>query len=106
MDTQWDGEEKRSQPPHNLAETIEIIDRLLETKFEARFQRLEQVIRRGFPGEDVEGHRHYHEAVIRRMEERAEFWRELSLELAKWGLLGFLGWLLVAAWQQLLHGPK
>lgn len=103
---EWDGQEHRRTSPHTLAETVAVLDRLLDQKLEGRFAEMERIIRSGFPADDMAGHRAYHEAVIRRIEERAEFWRKLRLELAKWGLLGFLGWLIVAAWQHLLHGPK
>lgn len=58
----------------------------------------------GFPGGDPSGHRAYHEAIIRRAEQRAEFWQKLSVELAKWGLIGFLGWLAVAAYHEAMKG--
>jgi len=41
---------------------------------------------KGFPGGDWEGHRRYHEAVIKRMEARTDLYRELRSELAKKGL--------------------
>lgn len=60
----------------------------------------------GFPDSDPIGHRRYHEAEIRRAEEKAQFWGKLRLELTKWGLLGFLGWAAVSLWQEFLKGPK
>lgn len=41
---------------------------------------------KGFPGGDWEGHRRYHEAVIKRMEARTDLYRELRSEVAKKGL--------------------
>lgn len=41
---------------------------------------------KGFPGGDWEGHRMYHEAVIKKMEARTELYNELRAELAKKGL--------------------
>ncbi|WP_417070840.1 hypothetical protein [Niveibacterium terrae] len=61
-------------------------------------------IEQGFPDDDPSGHRAYHEAIIRRAEQRAEFWQKLSVELAKWGLIGFLGWLAVAAYHEAMKG--
>lgn len=61
-------------------------------------------IEQGFPDGDPSGHRLYHEMVIRRAEQRAEFWQRLSVELAKWGLIGFLGWLAVAAYHEAMKG--
>lgn len=60
----------------------------------------------GFPDSDPVGHRRYHEAEIRRAEERAQFWGKLRLELTKWGLLGFLGWVAVTLWHEFIKGPK
>jgi hypothetical protein len=56
-------------------------------------------LRRAFPDGDWDGHRRYHEAVIRRMEARAQFYRDLSGHLIKggaWALIVFLAW---ASWQ-------
>lgn len=60
----------------------------------------------GFPDGDPDGHRRYHEAEIKRIERRADFWQKMRLELAKWGLIGFIGWAAVALWQQALKGPQ
>lgn len=46
-----------------------------------------------FPEGDAAGHREYHLALMAAAKNKAEFWRKLSFELAKWGLLGCLGWL-------------
>ena len=60
----------------------------------------------GFPDSDPAGHRRYHEAEIKRIEARAEFWSKLRLSVTQWGLLGFLGWALVSLWHEFLKGPK
>lgn len=39
---------------------------------------------------DIDGHRKYHEAMIRSAEAQAEFWRELRLDIAKKGIWGLL----------------
>lgn len=44
----------------------------------------------GFPEEDPEGHRRYHEAMIRKAEERARFWSELRIKLAERGVWAVL----------------
>ena len=59
-----------------------------------------------FPEGDPDGHRRLHEAEIKRLEDRAQFWHELRNHLAKWGLIGFTGWLLYVAWLAFLKGPK
>ncbi len=60
----------------------------------------------GFPSGDPARHRRYHEAEIKRIEARAEFWSKLRLSVTQWGLLGFLGWAAVSLWQEFLKGPK
>lgn len=47
---------------------------------------------------DFEGHREYHETMIRAAEAQAEFWKELRLDIAKkgmWGLIITVGTLIV-----------
>ena len=47
---------------------------------------------KGFPGGDWDGHRMYHEAVIKKMEARTKLYEELRAEIAKKGL-----WALILA---------
>jgi hypothetical protein len=54
---------------------------------------------------DVSGHRHFHEALIEQSKARAEFWRKMTFELAKWGLIGFAAWSLRELWLAFIHGP-
>jgi hypothetical protein len=53
---------------------------------------------KGFPGGDWEGHRRYHEAVIKRMEARTDLYRELQSELAKKGLWALIVMACTAVW--------
>ncbi|HSD36075.1 MAG TPA: hypothetical protein VLC92_01120 [Rhodocyclaceae bacterium] len=72
-------------------------------------ERLEEKIDRvtqAFPGGDPEGHRKYHDAVIKRLEARTAFFEKLLYELVKYGVIGFCGWAFVAGWTALLKGPK
>lgn len=57
----------------------------------------------GFPGDDPTGHRVYHESLIERNKAYADLGRKLLFELAKWGLIGFIGWLLIAGWHDILN---
>lgn len=43
-------------------------------------------LRRAFPGGDWDGHRRYHEAVIKRIEAREQFYQDLRTDLATKGL--------------------
>lgn len=65
-----------------------------------------RLMKEAFPEGDPDGHRRHHELVIKQAEEKAEFWQKMRLELAKWGLLGFLGWALLQLWQSFLQGPR
>lgn len=65
-----------------------------------------RVFERAFPDGDPEGHKLHHELVIKREEQRLEFWMSMKKEVTKWGLVGVLGFLAVSAWQAFLLGPK
>lgn len=67
---------------------------------------ISEVLHRAFPAGDPEGHRIAHEKAMQAISDRAEFWRKMLFEVSKYGLLGFLGWLVYVAWVGLLHGPQ
>ena len=52
----------------------------------------------GFPDGDPVGHRKYHEAMIKKAEERALFWQELRVALATKGVVAVAGIVLFALW--------
>ena len=55
------------------------------------FKKLEGAFARNEDGSvDFDGHRRYHEAMIKAAEEQAAFWRELKIDIAKKGLWGLL----------------
>jgi len=64
------------------------------------------MMKEAFPEGDPVGHRRHHEAVIRKAEASAKFWTDMGGSVAKWGIFGFLTWLVYAAWQALLKGPQ
>lgn len=52
---------------------------------------------------DVDGHREYHASLIEEAKARAEFWRDLRMELLRkglWGMLGMLGFLVMYWWNK------
>jgi hypothetical protein len=53
----------------------------------------------GFPADDVEGHRRYHESVIEWRELRNKMVREALAKVATAGALAAFGWLALAIWQ-------
>lgn len=56
----------------------------------------------GFPAEDVEGHRRYHESVIEWRELRNKLVREALIKVASAGALGAAGWLILAIWKSFI----
>ncbi|MGL4265158.1 MAG: hypothetical protein ACRCTX_26340 [Afipia sp.] len=77
----------------------------LHTRADAT-ERQVQELRHAFPADDPAGHRAYHDEVIAIARARKEFWQKLLFELAKWGLLGFVAWLVLAGWRDFLKGPN
>lgn len=55
-------------------------------------------LRRAFPDGDWDGHRRYHEAIIKKLEAREQFYLDLRGELAKKGLWAVIAMLGVALW--------
>jgi hypothetical protein len=53
----------------------------------------------GFPAEDVDGHRRYHESVIEWRELRNKMVREALLKVAGASALAAVGWLALAIWK-------
>ncbi len=65
-----------------------------------------RVMLKAFPRGDPDAHRLHHELAIQKAEAKAKFWQTMSTEIAKWGLIGFLGWAGFALWKTFLMGPK
>ena len=82
---------------HMVEETQEI-----STSIAAELSRLMMA---AFPGGDPGGHKAAHLAWIKKEEEKAEFWRTMRKELAKWGLIALVTWAGVALWNAFLSGP-
>lgn len=53
----------------------------------------------GFPADDVDGHRRYHESVIEWRELRNKMVREALLKVSQAGALAAFGWLALAIWE-------
>lgn len=64
------------------------------------------LIKDSFPEGDPSGHRKYHEASIKKAEAQAEFWNDLKKSVARWGVVGVLGFIALASWKALLLGPR
>ena len=50
-------------------------------------------IKRGFPGEDIDGHRRYHEAVIASIDRRNIIYGNIVEKILTGGVLGVAAWL-------------
>jgi hypothetical protein len=68
-------------------------------------QEIANLINTAFPGNDPTGHRAYHEVQMQAAADRAEFWKMMRTEFSKWGLIGFVGWVVITAWRAFLMGP-
>ena len=80
-----------------MGSIITLIDRYMETH---------NHILNAFPGGDLVGHKAAHEAWIKESERRAAFWLDMRNSLAKWGLIGFTGWLFLQIWTGAIKGPQ
>lgn len=66
---------------------------------------IKDVLEETLPGGDASAHKKWHESEIKEKEARADFWAMLRNELAKYGLIGFIGWAGYYLWIAFLHGP-
>ena len=65
----------------------------------AEIKKLEGAFARNEDGSiDFEGHRKYHEAMIRAAEEQAQFWHDLKMEIFKKGIVAAIVIMLGLAW--------
>jgi len=86
----------REREESRNAKTIEQIGQLAETQRELQ-RSVAQAIA-GFPDSNPDGHRRYHEAVIKREELRNELIRKTLVNAATYGGLGLLSWIAYAIW--------
>jgi len=107
MNQQWQHEAARLGG-HGLVQVLsELRDGQLELManidaLNVKAAKSEAVITRllsGFPADDVEGHRRYHESVIEWRELRNKLVREALTKMVGAGVLATTGWLVVALWQ-------
>ncbi len=83
---------------HNnqLAMDAELTQHMQEETVELAHE-IAQLMIKAFPEGDPDGHRRHHELVIKQAEARTAFWEKMVFEITRWGLIGFLLWLLQAA---------
>ena len=79
---------------------------VLEKDLKVVIERVDDLAK-GFPKGDWEGHRQYHESIIRKMEARTRLYEELRAELARKGLWALIVAIGTACWYfvrtQLMH---
>ena len=105
--TPWQQDAARLGGPSLVQLLSEVRDNQLDlmANFEAlnvKVAHLEATNKRllsGFPADDVDGHRRYHESVIEWRELRNKMVREALMKVAQAGMLAAFGWLGVALWQ-------
>lgn len=94
----------RRATDHQLLRAIHGVQKSLDarhTENKSNFQALEEKVDRilgGFPGEDPDAHRRYHESIIEWRELRNRMVRETLIHVTKVGAWAGLGWLLYAIW--------
>ena len=59
------------------------------------------MVNHAFPAGDIDGHRMAHAAWIKQAEAKAKFWEDMKSSVAKWGVIGVLGFLLMASIHQI-----
>ena len=69
-------------------------------------EEIAKLMNTAFPGSDPAGHRVYHETQMQQITDNAAFWKTMRVEIGKWGILGILGFLAIAAWRHFLEGPS
>lgn len=81
---QWRQEERLDMAAHHAENKSEM------EALRREMLALSSAVKTGFPGGDFDGHRRYHELVIKREEQREQFWHGLLLHIAKtstWAML-------------------
>lgn len=86
------------------ADAMAIIKAVHETAvaMQARLSAIEdqqELLLRGFPSGDVDGHRRFHESLIEWRELRNKMVKEALIHAAKVGGIGAIGWVMYAIWQ-------
>jgi hypothetical protein len=98
----WQAQASTLGGPDLVQVLIEIRDG--QVRLTERVAQAEGAIERllsGFPADDVDGHRRYHESVIEWRELRNKMVREAMLKVAQAGALAACGWLALAIWKAL-----
>jgi len=91
---------------------LELLQRLGDEQGErhsentGHLERLEDMFKEAFPDGDAVAHRRYHEALIRKAEERTKFWIDLRIKLAEKGIWAVIGMAATAMYWYYVKGGK
>jgi hypothetical protein len=93
----------------DLKTSVATIDKTLHTHMAAtvedRKKIISEIVLQSFPDGDSEAHRRTHEASIKKAEASAKLLADVQASTAKWGIAGFLSWVVYNLWVALIHGP-
>ena len=82
--------------------SVETLNKKFDEHVITQRDEMTKLVAAAFPGEDPDGHRRHHEAVIKQAEDKAKFWQEMRIAAAKWAGLGILGFAAAAVWHEFL----
>jgi len=107
MNQLWQHEAERMGGQPLVALLTEMRDNQLDLRADveqfskkvAELQESTAMLLSGFPANDVDGHRRYHESVIEWRELRNKLVRDLLMKAAQATFMGALGFLALAAWK-------
>lgn len=89
----------------NMGELSSKLDGHLKEENIQLAEAIANVLDKSFPQGDALGHKKHHELSIKAAEDRAAFWSKMRFELSRWGLIGFIGWVVYSLWKAFLLGP-
>lgn len=73
----------------------------IQQSLDAHLEEAPKLYRSAFPEGDPDGHRRYHESLLKAAEERAEFWKRMRIkagEMTVWAFLACISAVLIYYW--------
>lgn len=95
----------------NIHDDVKRMDERLESHIDEEEELMERhtaeivALQAAFPRGDMAGHQLYHASIIQRNDWISQVCKDITKEIAKYGLIGALGWLAYHAWVDFLAGP-
>ncbi|MFZ2287604.1 MAG: hypothetical protein WAV93_11515 [Bacteroidales bacterium] len=93
--------ERRSEDREviELVREMFVVVRQMRQELAARILTEDHIVAQAFPNGNIHDHSAWHSATTQKEKAKAAFWDDMAKSVAKWGLLGTLGFLAVAAWE-------